>query len=243
MAGPATITLAVKAAMAAAIDKRTWKVVGIILAAILTPFILIVVMIMSFLSGTANHNNTAIQLAFRGGIISEKVPEDYRQYIGDMQSDFLKLDSVITKLAPIIEGNLDSTQIKAIFYSLYFGTDSLQGIDYQKFVDCFVRYEERTRTVTDDQGNERTETYTVAIPLTSLTKIYEKMENTMGREITYENQANATEIYHRALYGTGAPNEGDEFSGWVDWSPVQLGGISGDLPISESGSDCFISIG
>lgn len=237
MADPVTITLAVKAAIAAATDKRTWKVAGVILAAILTPFILMVVMIMSFLSGTADHNNTAVQLTFHGGNISEKVPEDYRQYIGDMKSGFLKLDTAITELEPITEGKLDSTQIKAIFYSLYFGADSLQGIDSQEFIDCFVRYEKRTRTVTDDQGNESTETYTVAVPLTSLTKIYKKLGNTMGLEITYENQANATEIYHRALYGTGAPNEGDGFDGWVDWSPEQLADVSVDLPLDESGAE------
>lgn len=59
MADPATIALAVKAAVAAASDKRTWKAVGVLIAAILTPFILIIVMIVSMLSATADHNNTA----------------------------------------------------------------------------------------------------------------------------------------------------------------------------------------
>ncbi len=236
MADPATIALAVKAAITAATDKRTWKVVGVILAAILTPFILIVVMITSLLFGTAEHNNSAVQLTFHGGAISDKVPEDYRQYIKEMQSSFTNLDTAITKITPITEGSLDSTQVKAIFYSLYFGADSLKGIDYKTFVDCFFRYEERTRTVTDDQGNESTETYTVAVPLTSLTEIYTKLENTLSLEITYENQANATEIYYRALYGTGAQNEGDGFEGWADWSPEQLAEENDGLLVTESGA-------
>ena len=70
MADPATIALAVKAAIAAATDKRTWKALGAIIAAILTPFILVIVMITSLLSGTANHNNTAVQLSFHVGVIS-----------------------------------------------------------------------------------------------------------------------------------------------------------------------------
>ena len=70
MADPATITLAVKAAIAAATDKRTWQAVGVLIAAILTPFILIIVMVVSLFSATANHNNTAIDLCFNGGIIS-----------------------------------------------------------------------------------------------------------------------------------------------------------------------------
>jgi hypothetical protein len=214
MADPATIALAVKAAITAATDKRTWKAVGVILAAILTPFILIVVMITSLLSGAAEHNNSAVQLTFHGGTISDKVPEDYRQYIKEMQSSFTNLDTAIAKIVPITEGSLDFMQVKAIFYSLYFGAGSLKEVDCQAFEDCFVRYEARTRTVIDDQGNERAETYTVAVPLTSLTEIYTKLENTLSLEITYENQANATEIYYRALYGTGAPNEGDGFEGW-----------------------------
>lgn len=40
MAALAAITLAVKAAIAAATNKRTWKALGVIIAAILTPFIL-----------------------------------------------------------------------------------------------------------------------------------------------------------------------------------------------------------
>lgn len=236
MADPATITLAVKAAIVAATDKRTWKVLGVIIASILTPILLIVVMITSLMSGTAGHNNTAVQLSFHGGVISGRVPEEYRQHIEDMRAAFKELDTVIATITPMIEsGRLDSTQVKAIFYSLYFGADSLQGIDYRAFADCFVCYEERTRTVTDSDGNESSETYTVAVPINSLPKIYIKLESTLDREITYENQANASEIYYRALYGTGAPAEGDSFDHWTDWSPERLTDLTYDLPVSESG--------
>lgn len=40
MADPATITLAVKAAVTAAADRRTWKVLGVLITAILTPLIM-----------------------------------------------------------------------------------------------------------------------------------------------------------------------------------------------------------
>ena len=74
MAAPAAITLAVKAAIAAATDKRTWKAVGVLIAAILTPFILVIVMILSLLSGTSQHNNAAIDLCFNGGVAGFSVP-------------------------------------------------------------------------------------------------------------------------------------------------------------------------
>lgn len=238
MADPATIALAVKAAIAAATDKRTWQTLAVIIATILTPFILIIVMITSLLSGTADHNNTAVQLTFHGGVIAGQVPEDYAEYIRDMRDSFTELDGVIAEITPMIEdGSLDSTQVKAIFYSLYFGADSLQGMYYRAFTDCFVRYEERTRTVTDEDGNETEETYTAAVPLDSLPEIYANLENSLGREITYENQANASEIYYRALYGTGAPGEGDSFDLWSDWTPDQLADLTYNLPVGETGSE------
>ena len=238
MADPATIALAVKAAVAAASDKRTWKALGVIIAAILTPFILIIVMITSLLSGTADHNNMAVQLSFHGGVISGQVPEDYRQYIEDMRSGFTELDAVMADITPMIEdGSLDPTQVKAIFYSLYFGVDSLRGMDCRGIADCFVRYEEHTRTVTDADGNETEETYTVAVPIDSLPEIYANLESTLGREITYENQTNASEIYYRALYGTGAPGEGDSFDQWSDWTPEHLADLFYDLPVGETGSE------
>jgi len=66
MADPATITLAVKAAVALATDKRTWRAIGVIITSILTPIILIVVMISSILSAGADHNKAAIDLSFNG---------------------------------------------------------------------------------------------------------------------------------------------------------------------------------
>ena len=138
MADPATITLAVKTAIAAATDKRTWKVVGVVIAAILTPFILIIVMIMSLLSGTADHNNSAVDLSFHGSSISSQVPAEYRQYIEDMRGSFSDLDSAVSEITPMIEsGSIDSTRMKSIFYSLYFGAENLRmnASDYRAFAD------------------------------------------------------------------------------------------------------------
>jgi len=77
MAAPAAITLAVKAAITAATDKRTRQAVGVIIAALLAPAILIVVVIVSLLSAAANHNNAAIDLSFNGGAISSQVPAGF----------------------------------------------------------------------------------------------------------------------------------------------------------------------
>ncbi len=49
-----------------------------------------------------------------------------------------------------------------------------------KYIDCFVTYEERTRTITDSEGNEYEEIYMTAIPITNLSEIYKNIESEMG---------------------------------------------------------------
>ena len=66
MAAPAAV-LAVKAALVAATDQRARTAVLSVMAAVLTPFILIIVVLLCTLSGTANHNNAAVDLTFHGG--------------------------------------------------------------------------------------------------------------------------------------------------------------------------------
>lgn len=223
MADPATITLAAKAAIAAATDKRTWKAIGVIIAALLTPVILVVIVIVSLLSAAADHNNTAIDLCFNGGVISSQVPADYAAHIRDMRDSFSELDAAITDISSDIEdGSLDSIRVKAVFYALFFGAENLRmdSSDYRAFVDCFVGYEERTRTVDHGDGTISEETYTVAVPLTSLSEIYGNLEKALGRTITYEDQANASEIYYRVKHGGSVPTYGEAFDEWANGLPL-----------------------
>lgn len=223
MADPAIITLAVRAAIAAATDKRTWKVVGVLVTAILTSFILIVVMIVSLLSAAADHNNAAIELCFNGGAISPQMPEDYAACIRDMQKSFAGLDTAVSDLSSRVEdGSIDSTRVKAFFYSLFFGTENLRmdSSDYRAFAGCFVRYETHTRTVDNGDGTTSEEEYTAAVPLKSLPEIYGNLQSTLGRTITYEEQANASEIYYRINYGGSVPTYGEEFDAWVNGLPL-----------------------
>lgn len=230
MADPAAIALAVKTAISVVRDERTWKTIGVVGAAILTPFILIIVMITSLLSGAADHNNVAVQQAFHGGVIDGRVPEDYRRYIEEMREAFAELDAAISEIKPVSqEGSLDPTQVKAIFYALFFGADSLRGMNYRAFADCFVRYKERTRTGTNQDGSETEETYTVAVPLESLPEIYVNLERTLGRGISSGDQANAAAIYDRTLYGTDQKASASGFisplgSGWRSMTTSEFGG-------------------
>ena len=197
----------IKAALLAA-DKRTWKGAAVAVAAILTPFLLLVAVICSMLQGTANHNNAAVRLTFQGGNIPVTMPVEYKTYIQEMRSCFSKLDSAISTVEAEMEGgdSLDSVRVKAVFYVLYFGQDHLRlrTAAARSFVDCFVTYETRTRTVTeyDENGEpyEKNETYTVAVPIRDLPAVYTNVGNYVGREVTSDDCANITEIYLRGQY-------------------------------------------
>lgn len=211
MADPATITLAVKAAVAAATDKRTWKAAGVLIAAVLTPFILIILVILSLLSGTSQHNNTAVDLCFNGGDFSSSAPAEYTAHIEDMRKCFSSLDQAISDVnAEMDGGTLDSVRVKSIFYALYFGDDNLSLSDAKdrSFVDCFVKYEEKTRTVKDEAtGEEKTETDTVVVPV-DLDTAYANL-STAGISASDDDKTNAQKIYEKIFLGGAGSYNGE----------------------------------
>lgn len=239
MADPATLAALAKAASAVLLNDRTRKAAGWVIVAILSPLIVVVILLCALLSGTADHNNTALDLSWHGGVISGNVPETYRGHIEDMRHSFSLLDGLIASVNGQMEGgdSLDATRVKAIFYALHFGADRPSLLAHLQYIDCFVTYEERTRTVTgvDENGNEteEEETYTVAVPIDSLPTIYRNIGSALGTTISPEDQANASEIYYRILYGGPAPTYGSEFDDW-----------SNGLPLSDApfiGADGFCS--
>lgn len=185
-----------------ATDKRTWKAVGILLAAILTPFILLIIVICSMLYGTASHNNAAVELTFFGGNIPISMPSDYAEYITEMRSCFSSLDSAIEDVESEMEDgdSLDSNRVKAVFYALYFGTEHLRlrSAAAKEFVECFVTYEECIHPAEDE--DEEDYVHMRAIPVDDLPTIYANVGSYAGRHVTADDSANITEIYLRVVY-------------------------------------------
>ena len=58
MSAPAAL-LAVKAAVAVAADKRGRNVLASVVAAVLVPFVLVIIMLLSIMDGTSSHNVSA----------------------------------------------------------------------------------------------------------------------------------------------------------------------------------------
>jgi len=197
----------IRAAAAALSDERTRKGIGWIIAAVLSPVILLAALLCSIAAGTSSHNATAVELCFHGGALPASTPAEYAACIEDMRDSFALLDASITEINGMTEGetSLDDTRIKAIFYALYFGADGPGSSVNRSFADCFVTYESRTRTVTvtNDDGTEeeREEPYTVAIPVDDLSTIYQNIEAAMGVTVTDDQKANAGSVYNLIRYG------------------------------------------
>lgn len=185
MADPATISIAVKAAVAVATDKRIWKTISVVIASILTPIILIIVMILSILSAGSDHNKAAIDLSFNGDSIPSAMPTEFASHIRDMSKCFTDLDEAVYEAEAQMEGStLDNIRIKSVFYSLNFGTEnlSLPQSEASTFVDCFITYKDGT-----------------SVPA-SLESAYIKL-SLIGITVTDEVKANAQKIYERMVCG------------------------------------------
>ena len=213
-----------KLAAAALSDEDTRRKLGWIVAAICSPLILTLALICSLLSGSAEHNNSAVLLCFNGGSIPSKTPAEYVAYIEDMRRSFTLLDDAIAVVNDMAEGDssLDDIRVKAVFYAIFFGEDAPSKRAHKQFVDCFVTYEERTRTVTGEDGTETEESYTVAIPIADIAAVYGNLENTLHLEISAEQKSNADSVYNLARYGVAGGSEG-----WIPGVDVPFIGADG----------------
>lgn len=221
MVNPAWI---IRAAAVVFADEDTRKRLGWIVAAICSPLILTLALICSLLSGSAEHNNSAVLLCFHGGTIPDKTPAEYVAYIEDMRRSFTLLDDAIAAVNDMVEGDssLDGIRVKAVFYAIFFGEDAPSRRAHKQFVDCFVTYEERTRTVTDEDGTETEESYTVAIPIADIAAVYGNLENVLHLEISAEQKSNADSIYSLVRYGIAGGTEG-----WIPGTDVPFIGADG----------------
>lgn len=211
---PTTAAMIAKAAIAVGTNKRVRTGIASVLAGICIPFIFATLCILNLASAGADHNREAVRLTFHGGTIPITMPADYREYIEQMQQSFTQIDAVMNGIDAVAEGTvLDRYLVKAVFYSLYFGGDwhELLESDYQRFVESFVNFEERTRMVTQEDGTQREEIYQVSVAITDMVELFERLKNHYGVEATYEQQSNAVNVWQLAKYNTIAPQEGDSF--------------------------------
>jgi hypothetical protein len=207
MPAPIGVKLAIKAAVAVATDKKARKIVGAIILAALSPFILAIALICAILGGGSSHNNAAVHFAFKGGDIPAEAPEEYRQYLEDMRACFDRLDELIEeKNEELDEGSLNPERVKALFFALHFGEETLDFDDeyYADFVNCFVGAEE----CGDDPD------ISVLFSLDNMDEVYGNITDFLGRTMTEYEKSNAENIYNSYRYGDNIPDDTYSFYGY-----------------------------
>lgn len=127
----------VKALAVAATDKRFWKVLAVIIAALLMPIIIVILMICALVSGTESANQSLLDYSFKGASISQDFNDEQRNAIENMRDWLVELDTAIVENEE--ESSLDGDMVRAVFYCLQFGTVIAADFDYDSFCKCFDR--------------------------------------------------------------------------------------------------------
>lgn len=124
-----------KLAVTAATDKRTWKIIGVLIAAALAPIIIAVMLLGSIVSSVDSANKKLLDHAFKGESITEIVTSEELEALQSMRTRLENLSAEIEKF----EGSLDEDLVKAVFYCLNFSTEfnDENEFDYGTFIECF----------------------------------------------------------------------------------------------------------
>lgn len=137
--------IVVKALAVAATDKRFWKLLAVIVAAILMPIILMVLMLLALFAGTEEINGNMLDYSFKNAAMPSEFTEEQRGAIEDMRDWLGGLEDAISEKKNSDENySVDENMVKAVFYSLQFGasmpTDEDGNeieFDYGGFCGCF----------------------------------------------------------------------------------------------------------
>lgn len=127
----------IKAIVTAATDKRTWKVLAILLATIFMPLILLIFMIAAMFSGVETANNDLLDYSFVGTSMPSEFTDEQRGVIEDMREWLGELDKIISEKENNEDCSLDRNMVRAAFYCLNFGGELAEEFDYEAFCDCF----------------------------------------------------------------------------------------------------------
>ncbi len=127
----------IKAIVTAVTDKRTWKALAILLAAIFMPLILLILMIAAMFSGVESANNDLLDYSFVGTAMPNNFTDEQRGMIENMRNWLGELDGIISEKEIDEECSLDGNMVRAAFYCLNFGAELGEELDYGAFCDCF----------------------------------------------------------------------------------------------------------
>ena len=172
----------IKAIVTAATDKRTWKVVGIIIAVILLPFILLIMMIAGMVSGVESANNELLDYSFVGTAMPNNFTDEQREVIENMRDWLGELNNIISEKENNEDCSLDGNMVRAAFYCLNFGGELDEKFDFESFCDCFDGLTiEQLETALQNVLEEFSQYVITENIRYSIPKVYEYL---MGKELT-----------------------------------------------------------
>jgi len=126
-----------KALLLGATDKKARNIFAVIIAAALTPFIAIILIVLSIFGGVEDANKSLLDYSFTNAYIPADFNDEQRKAIENMREQLAELDTAIAKKE---ENSLDGNMVRAVFYSLQFGAEISENeniFDYQSFCNCF----------------------------------------------------------------------------------------------------------
>lgn len=167
----------IKAIVTAATDKRTWKALAILLAAIFMPLILLILMIAGMISGVESANNNLLDYSFAGAAMPSEFTDEQRGAIEDMRDWLGELDEIISEKENDEECSLDGNMVRAAFYCLNFDGKLDEDFDYEAFCDCFENADtEQLETALQNVSEEFPEYKISGNISVSIKKVYEYLK-------------------------------------------------------------------
>ena len=173
----------IKAVITAATDKRTWKALAILIAAILSPIIIVVMMIAAMFSGVESANNDLLDYSFVGASMPSEFTDEQREMIENMRNWLGELDEIISEKENDEDCSLDENMVRAAFYCLNFGAELDEDFNYGAFCDCFdgLTFEQLETAL--QNVSEHFPQYEIAENIVySIPKVYELLFDTQNAE-------------------------------------------------------------
>ena len=106
--------LVLKALAAAATDKRIWKFLAVLIAALLTPAIFLIICVVMIFSSAETTSYSVIEYCFTDTALPQNMPEEEQTAIENMRLWLSELEEEMTEYEET--DSLDGSLVKAVFY-------------------------------------------------------------------------------------------------------------------------------
>ena len=166
--------IVIKLAATAATDKRTWRVIAVLIAAALMPLILALAVLASVFAGISGENKTLLDYSFKNVRMPHSFTTEQKSAIENMRGQLEILDDTMETS----EFSLDENLVRAVYYCLNFGEELDEDFDYEEFCECFDEIEYDTLQAVLQDVSEKFPQYENTDNLSfSVESVYEYLNN------------------------------------------------------------------